>query len=75
METVDKISIRIGNDFHSYYNGQIGYEIFKKHRWSKLAYKACTMVLPLRNFTVWILFTLLALKVIFLPVKQSKGLG
>ena len=27
--TVGKISIRSGNNFHSYYNGHIGYEVFK----------------------------------------------
>ena len=29
---VGKISIRIGSNFHSYYNGNIGYEIFSEYR-------------------------------------------
>lgn len=43
--TVGKISIRIGNNFHSYYNGHIGYEIFKEYRGNSYAYKASQMVL------------------------------
>lgn len=39
-ETVGKISIRIGNNFHSYYNGHIGYEVFKEYRGKYYAYKA-----------------------------------
>lgn len=29
---VGKISICIGNNFHSYYNGHIGYEVFEEYR-------------------------------------------
>lgn len=47
---VGKISIRIGNNFHSYYNGHIGYEIFKEYRKNGYAYKACLMVLDVAKF-------------------------
>ena len=42
---IGKISIRIGNNYHSYYNGHIGYEIDKEHRGNNYAYKACKLVL------------------------------
>ena len=42
---VGKISIRIGNNYHSYYNGNIGYEIDKEYRGNNYAYKACKLVL------------------------------
>ena len=45
MQAVGKISVRIGNNFHSYYNGHIGYEIFKEFRGQGLACKACGLVL------------------------------
>jgi len=48
--TVGKISIRIGNNFHSYYNGHIGYEISEKYRKNGYAYKACLMVLDVARF-------------------------
>ncbi len=48
--TVGKISIRIGNNFHSYYNGHIGYEIFKEYRGNDYAYKASLMVLDVARF-------------------------
>lgn len=48
--TVGKISIRIGNNFHSYYNGHIGYEIFKEYRGNVYAYKASLMVLEIARF-------------------------
>ena len=41
---VGKISIRIGNNYHSYYNGHIGYEIDKEYRGSNYAYKASKLV-------------------------------
>lgn len=44
-ETVGKISIRIGSNFHSYYNGHIGYEVSKEYRGNCYAYKASLMVL------------------------------
>ena len=42
---VGKISIRIGKNYHSYYNGHIGYEIDKEYRGNNYAYKACKLVL------------------------------
>lgn len=42
---VGKISIRIGNNYHSYYNGHIGYEIDKEYRGNNYSYKACKLVL------------------------------
>lgn len=47
---VGKISIRIGNNFHSYYNGHIGYEIDPEFRGNGYAYKACKMVLNIAKF-------------------------
>ena len=48
--TVGKISIRIGSNFHSYYNGHIGYEIFKEYRGNGYSYKASLMVLAVARF-------------------------
>lgn len=41
---VGKISIRIGSNYHSYYNGNIGYEIGKEYRGNNYSYKACKLV-------------------------------
>ena len=38
---VGKISIRIGENFHSYYNGHIGYEVFPEHQGPGYAGRAC----------------------------------
>lgn len=43
--TVGKISIRIGRNYHSYYNGNIGYEIDEDYHGNNYAYKACKIVL------------------------------
>jgi len=45
-EPVGKISIRIGENAHSYYNGHIGYEIDAAHRGRHYALHACKLVLP-----------------------------
>ena len=42
---VGKISVRIGSNYHSYYNGNIGYEIDKEYRGNNYAYNACKLVL------------------------------
>ncbi|MDE7299444.1 MAG: GNAT family N-acetyltransferase [Lachnospiraceae bacterium] len=42
---VGKISIRIGSNYHSYYNGNIGYEIDEEYRGNHYAFKACKLVL------------------------------
>lgn len=48
--TVGKISVRIGNNFHSYYNGHIGYEVFKEYRGNGYAHKASLMILDVARF-------------------------
>lgn len=42
---VGKISIRIGDNFHTYYNGHIGYEIDGAARGHGYARQACALVL------------------------------
>ena len=42
---VGKISIRIGDNFHTYYNGHIGYEIDEEARGHGYARRACELVL------------------------------
>lgn len=49
-DCVGKISIRIGHNFHSYYNGNIGYEIFKEYRGHGLARIACQAILQVAKF-------------------------
>ena len=47
---VGKISVRIGRNYHSYYNGNIGYEINGDYRGHGLAYQACKLVIPVARF-------------------------
>ena len=47
---VGKISLRIGRNSHSYYNGNIGYEIFPEYRGNSYAYTACRMVLGVASY-------------------------
>lgn len=47
---VGKISIRIGDNFHAYYNGHIGYEIFEAARGHGYARRACGLVLDVARF-------------------------
>ena len=47
---VGKISIRIGDNFHSYYNGHIGYEIDEGARGNGYARRACELVLDGARF-------------------------
>lgn len=42
---IGKISIRIGHNSNSYYNGNIGYEIDKEYRGHSYAFLACKMIL------------------------------
>ncbi len=42
---VGKISIRIGDNFHTYYNGHIGYEINEDTQGHGYAQRACELVL------------------------------
>ncbi|MBQ6274127.1 MAG: GNAT family N-acetyltransferase [Oscillospiraceae bacterium] len=49
-QAVGAISVRIGDNYHSYYNGHIGYEIeepFQGHRYSLAALQ---LVLPVARF-------------------------
>ena len=43
--SVGKISIRIGDNFHTYYNGHIGYEINEEARGHGYVRRACELVL------------------------------
>lgn len=45
-DPIGKISLRIGHNFHSYYNGNIGYEIDEPYRGHHYAAIACQMLLP-----------------------------
>ena len=47
---VGKISIRVGGNFHTYYNGNIGYEVDEPHRGHGYAQAACRMVLPVARY-------------------------
>lgn len=47
---VGKISIRISHNFHSYYNGHIGYEVFEEYRGHGYACEASQMVLNVARF-------------------------
>ena len=47
---IGKISFRIGHNYHSYYNGNIGYEIDEKYRGNHYALTACRMVLKLAEY-------------------------
>ncbi|MBD5160874.1 MAG: GNAT family N-acetyltransferase [Oscillibacter sp.] len=47
---VGKISIRVGAAFHTYYNGNIGYEIDASHRGHGYARTACRMVLDVARY-------------------------
>lgn len=44
---IGRISMRIDSNFHSYYNGNIGYEIEENFRGKNYALKACKLVLPI----------------------------
>lgn len=43
---VGKISIRIGENYHSFYNGNIGYEVDEEYRGQGYSYQAAKQVLP-----------------------------
>ena len=49
-QPVGKISIRVGGNFHTYYNGNIGYEVDGPHRGHGYAQAACRMVLPVARY-------------------------
>ena len=43
---VGKISIRIGDNYHSYYNGHVGYEVDPEYRGHRYSLEALKLVLP-----------------------------
>jgi len=45
--TVGKISLRFGNNFHSYYNGHVGFEIFPEYQGNNYAFQAVTQILDI----------------------------
>lgn len=47
---VGKISIRIGDNFHAYYNGHIGYEVDPEFQGHGYARRACELVLDVARF-------------------------
>lgn len=47
---VGKISIRIGHNYHSYYNGNIGYEIDEAYRGQRYAGEAAKAVLEVARY-------------------------
>ncbi len=46
-EIIGQISLRIGKNYHSYYNGNIGYYIEEQYRGHRYAYMATLMLYPL----------------------------
>lgn len=44
---IGKISIRLGDNYHSYYNGHVGYEVDEEYRGHGYSYQAAKMVLPI----------------------------
>lgn len=50
MTPVGKISIRIGHNYHSYYNGNIGYEIDEAYRGQRFAGEAAKAVLRVAGY-------------------------
>lgn len=49
-QNVGKISLRIGANFHTYYNGNIGYEVDEPYRGQGYARAACRLLLPLARY-------------------------
>lgn len=47
---VGKIGLRLGHNYHSYYNGNIGYEIDEAYRGHHFALSACQLVLPVARY-------------------------
>ena len=47
---VGKISLRVGSNYHSYYNGNIGFEIDAAFRGHGYAAKACRMILDAAKY-------------------------
>ena len=49
-QAVGAISIRIGENYHSYYNGNVGYEIDEPFRGRRLSLAALRLVLPVARW-------------------------
>jgi len=47
---IGKISFRIGHNYHSYYNGNIGYEVDEEYRGHHYALLACRLVLKVAQY-------------------------
>ncbi|MBQ8638947.1 MAG: GNAT family N-acetyltransferase [Lachnospiraceae bacterium] len=47
---VGKISLRIGHNYHSYYNGNIGYEVDEGYRGHHYSLLACQLVLKVAQY-------------------------
>lgn len=47
---VGSISFRIGHNYHSYYNGNIGYEVDKEYQGNNYAYKACMLLFEVAKY-------------------------
>mgnify|MGYP003295234220 CR=1 FL=1 len=47
---IGKISLRIGHNYHSYFNGNVGYEIDSEYRGHNYAYKACELIIPVAKY-------------------------
>lgn len=50
QQLIGKISIRIGHNYHSYFNGNIGYEIEETSRGKHFAREACNLVLQVARY-------------------------
>ena len=48
--SVGKISFRIGHNYHSYYNGNIGYEVDEEYRGHHYSLLACQLVLKVAQY-------------------------
>ena len=46
-ENVGKISLRLGHNYHSYWNGNVGYEVDEPYRGNHYATIALKMILPI----------------------------
>lgn len=60
---IEKISIRIGDNYHNYYNGNIGYEIDEKYQGNSYSYYASKLVLQVARFH--------GMKYIYITCKES----
>lgn len=74
-QPIGKISLRVGHNFHSYYNGNIGYEIDLAHRGHHYAAAACQMLFPLAKAHGMEYLASPAMKTISPPTKLSNALA